>query len=120
MNKGESESVIQVFHYSKDSFRTHSTPFSFIIKQGERFSQTKERLLARCCMNEKEFSKVKFTYFSSGYRSSQVIEDGIIYDIKYLDTVVASLDLQGVIGMDHIDKGAKKLAPAEKAIKIWN
>jgi hypothetical protein len=37
-----------------------------------------------------------------------------------LDTILSGLDLNGTIGMDHIDKGARKLAPAERAIKIWN
>jgi hypothetical protein len=38
-----------------------------------------------------------------------------------VDDILADKDMKGAaIGMDHVDKGGRKLAPSERAIKIWN
>ena len=50
--------IIEVFHFQKETFRAHGTPFSFVLID-EVFSDTKERLFERMGMPRKEFDRIK-------------------------------------------------------------
>ncbi|KAI9103187.1 cysteine proteinase [Phlyctochytrium arcticum] len=73
--------LVHAFHYNKDPSRGHGIPFTFVIKNGEVFSDTKQRLQDRMGMNEKDFAKVKFTLVPPDQRYSMAkprpIEDGM-------------------------------------------
>lgn len=65
---------IPVFHYQKETNRTHSVPFKFLVKKDEPFSETKRRLQKRTGMDDKDWARVKFTIASS--YSAAPIDEG--------------------------------------------
>jgi ubiquitin carboxyl-terminal hydrolase 7 len=50
--------IVEVFHFQKDTFRAHGSPFTFVIVE-EAFADTKERLFERLGMPRKEFERIK-------------------------------------------------------------
>jgi ubiquitin carboxyl-terminal hydrolase 7 len=66
-----------VFHFSKELTRTHGVPFRFVVKRGEKFSDTKKRLQARLAVPDKEFAKYRFALIQhSTFKQPSYIEDG--------------------------------------------
>ena len=74
------------------------------------WSSAKERLFQNIGIPDKDFKKIKFSYFKDGFVKVHELEDG---------DVLSDLDCKGSIGLDHADKGIKKFA-GEKSIKIFN
>lgn len=73
----ETDKVIGVFHFSKELTRTHGVPFRFVVKRGEKFSDTKKRLQARLAVPDKEFAKYRFALIQhSTFKQPSYIEDG--------------------------------------------
>ncbi|KAJ1554489.1 hypothetical protein HK405_004932, partial [Cladochytrium tenue] len=99
----ENDQFVNIMHFNKEVVRSHGIPFRFLIKHDEPFSATKERLIARLGVSEKEAPKVKF-FFIAG---------DILSDIE-----IGPNDL---LGIDHIDKSGKssRLGGVERAIKIF-
>lgn len=118
INAKEDDKVIHVYHFSKDANRTHGVPFRFVIKAGEKFSETKKRMQTRLAVPDKDFSKFKFALVqSSTYKQPTYLEDDdIIYDHKFL--------MEDVLGLDHIDRSGKtgRIATAvqDRGIRIRN
>ncbi|KAL2912015.1 ubiquitin-specific protease ubp15 [Polyrhizophydium stewartii] len=113
IDKAPEDKVVPVTHFFKDPFRGHSTPFMFVLKPGEMFSETKKRLQARAEMTDKDFAKVKFSFLSQQYRLTPIEDDDILHDRPFVSP--------DAIGMDHPDKtGRLSRFGAEKAIKILN
>jgi ubiquitin carboxyl-terminal hydrolase 7 len=76
INATDEDKIINVFHFTKEVHRVHGIPFQFVIKKGERFSDTKTRLQARVEANEKDFAKYRFALVqSSTYKQPSYIED---------------------------------------------
>ncbi|CAO3672198.1 unnamed protein product [Umbelopsis vinacea] len=103
---------IPVFHYQKETNRTHSVPFKFLVKKDEPFSETKRRLQKRTGMDDKDWARVKFTIASS-YSAAPIDED----DFK-LSTHQFVKDEH--LGLDHVDKTGKasRVAGTERSIFI--
>lgn len=77
-NFREDETLISVFHFFKEPARWHGIPFRFVVKPGEQFAQTKERLQARTGATDKEVAKWRFALIlteTSGYKQPNYIED---------------------------------------------
>lgn len=118
----ESDFFINVFHFNKDPVRSHGIPFRFIVRKDEIFERTKERLVERLGLSEKErereVPKMKFVVVSGGgavMSKLKQLEDGDTlseYDFAPTDH----------LGIDHIDKSGKSTrgTGAERAIKIFN
>jgi ubiquitin carboxyl-terminal hydrolase 7 len=51
--------LVEVFHFSKEPFRSHGTPFLFRLVPGEVWSATKERLCQSMGMPRKDFDRIK-------------------------------------------------------------
>ncbi|KAJ3409581.1 hypothetical protein HDV05_004398 [Chytridiales sp. JEL 0842] len=112
---GEGDKIISVCHFSKEPSRGHGIPFRFVLKQGEMFSQTKERLAARSGLGDKDILKAKFVIVPAGFVKPKPIEDGdILSDVDF--------GAYDYIGIDHVDKSGKstRVGGMEKAIKIFN
>ncbi|KAJ3117728.1 hypothetical protein HDU96_005858 [Phlyctochytrium bullatum] len=112
---GEGDKLINLAHYNREPARGHGVPFRVVIKGGEMFSVTKERIRTRMGMNDKDFAKAKFFIVPGGFSKPKPIEDGDIlsdYDFRPND----------FLGMDHVDRSGKTNRPGgvEKAIKIFN
>jgi ubiquitin carboxyl-terminal hydrolase 7 len=67
------------FHFEKEPSKHHSIPFIFVVKDGEMFKETKERLSKRTSIKGKNFEKVRFAIVKGGQNYSRPvwIEDGV-------------------------------------------
>ncbi|KAF9792792.1 cysteine proteinase [Thelephora terrestris] len=107
------DKVINVFHFTRDVARTHGVPFKFVVKPGERFSETKKRLQQRLGVSDKDFSRFKFALIQMAtFKQPSYIEDeDNIYEHKFAP--------EDCLGLDHVDKTGKARGGAgEKAIFI--
>ena len=59
-NAEEGDRAIYCFHYDKEPNKPHGVPFKFVLKPGERFEDTKERLKTRTGIKGKQFEKIRF------------------------------------------------------------
>lgn len=73
LNGGER---VEVFHYSKEIFRSHSSPFNFVVLK-ERFEETRKRLLIKSGINKKEFERIKIIVLQGGLGKPYCPTDGI-------------------------------------------
>jgi ubiquitin carboxyl-terminal hydrolase 7 len=71
---GPDDIYTTVFHYQRDTTRTHSVPFKFLIIKDEPFELTKKRLQRRTGINDKDWAKVKVSIVSAF--SASPIDDG--------------------------------------------
>jgi ubiquitin carboxyl-terminal hydrolase 7 len=95
----ESPKRISVFHYDKEPSKPHGMPFPFSLKEGEPFSETKQRLSDFTKIKGKQLDKVKFGLVGKGqYSKPDPIED----DEVLWDTVAGREDLS--LGLDHPNK----------------
>ncbi|KAJ3862479.1 hypothetical protein EV359DRAFT_74151 [Lentinula novae-zelandiae] len=109
----DADKVIGVFHFSRELTRTHGIPFKFVVKRGEKFSDTKKRLQARLGVSDKDIAKYRFALIqgSTFKQPSYIEDDDTIYEHQFAP--------EDVLGLDHIDKsGRSKAGVAEKAIVI--
>jgi len=109
----DADKVISVFHFSKEVSRTHGVPFRFVVKPGEKFSETKKRLQARIGVPDKDFAKYRFALIqvATFKQPSYIEDDDTIYDHKFAP--------EDVLGLDHVDKsGRTRTGAGEKAIVI--
>ncbi|KAJ3218779.1 hypothetical protein HDU67_004027 [Dinochytrium kinnereticum] len=110
----EGDKAVNVCHFNREPARGHGIPFKFVLRHGEMFSATKEKIREKIGMNEKDFAKVKFFIVPGGFGKPKPIEDGdILADYDFMPN--------DYVGMDHIDKSGKTNRPGgvEKAIKIF-
>ena len=112
LEASESDKIINVFHYSREPTRWHGIPFKFVTKPGEKFIDTKTRLQQRLNVQDKEFSKYKFSLITSHYyKQPSLIDDGdVIHDHNFAQ--------QDALGLDHIDKSGKSNKSSERGILI--
>ncbi|KAJ3075337.1 hypothetical protein HDU98_008420, partial [Podochytrium sp. JEL0797] len=110
----EPDQLITVCHYNKDPSRGHGVPFRFVVKQGELFSETKARMIARLEIPEKEAAKVKFNWCAH-MQKLKPIEDGDI-----LSDIIVGMNVHDYLGIDHVDRSGKKSKAGSGAIKIFN
>jgi len=90
-------SLIGCFHYDKEPAKPHGVPFIFLVKQGEIFKDTKERLSKRTGIKGKQFEKIKFAVIPHGsYSRPKVLED---------DDILSENFSEGdQLGLDHVNK----------------
>jgi ubiquitin carboxyl-terminal hydrolase 7 len=92
------EFIIEGFHFSKDTYRSHGIPFTFVLHKEEKFLDTKKRLSKKLFISKNELERVKFCYTSSDYSKVVYLEDG---------NVLSEMDLYNqhfYLGIDHADK----------------
>lgn len=70
--------LIYCFHFEKDPSKSHGVPFIFLMKDGEVFKETKERLSKRTGLKGKQFEKIRFAVVKGGqqYARPVWVEDG--------------------------------------------
>ncbi|KAJ3098511.1 hypothetical protein HDU97_003967 [Phlyctochytrium planicorne] len=110
----DGDRLVNVHHFNKDTTRGHGIPFKFVLKNGEIFSATKERIQQRIGLAEKDFAKAKFFIVPGGFGKPKAIDDGDIladYDFAPND----------YLGIDHLDRSGKsaRSTGVERAIKIF-
>ncbi|KAB5575494.1 hypothetical protein GE09DRAFT_594410 [Coniochaeta sp. 2T2.1] len=89
---------INVYHFQGEPGRAHGMPFRFLIKEGEKFSETKKRLEKRTGLKGKSFEKIKFAVVRRAHysRPQYLNDDDILWDVA--DNQDDSL------GLDHVDR----------------
>lgn len=78
--------LISCFHFEKEPSKTHNIPFFFIMKEGEIFKETKERLSKRTGIKGKLLEKIKFSVVRGGqsYSRPAYVEEGMFPSSLYL------------------------------------
>lgn len=78
LDKEKGDRLIYCFHFEKEPSKSHSVPFMFMLKDGEIFKETKERLSKRTGIKGKNFEKVRFAVIKGGQNYSKPVwvDDG--------------------------------------------
>ena len=78
MDKEKGDRLTSCLHFEKDPTKSHGIPFIFLVKEGEVFKETKERLSRRTGIKGKQFEKIRFAVVKGGqsYSRPVFIEDG--------------------------------------------
>ncbi|WBW75563.1 ubiquitin C-terminal hydrolase Ubp5 [Schizosaccharomyces osmophilus] len=107
----ENERVIVVYHFHKDVARMHSIPFKFVIKPGEKFAITRQRLRFRTMYPDNIFSVIKFAIIDFDRNSVVYLND---------DDVVFELleQYNGTLAMDRAKKEIRKPKILDRAIQM--
>ncbi|KAF1969777.1 cysteine proteinase [Bimuria novae-zelandiae CBS 107.79] len=95
----DSPKKMTAFHYDKEVSKVHGIPFQFSVKEGEVFSDTKQRLSELTKIKGKQFDKIKFALLSRAtYSKPEPIDDDeILWDIVGNRDDIA-------LGLDHANK----------------
>ncbi|KAL8837295.1 MAG: hypothetical protein Q9170_002590 [Blastenia crenularia] len=95
---GDEDRAIYAFHYDKEPMKTHGVPFKFVMKPGELFKDTRERLSKRTGIKGKQFDKLKFalTQRSVYAKVTPINDDDELY------TMAVRPDDQ--LGLDHVNR----------------
>jgi ubiquitin carboxyl-terminal hydrolase 7 len=118
----ETEGLLGAFQYDKEVTKPHGIPFYFLVRKGEPFKETKERLQKRTGIKGKAFERIKFASVArAAYGKLEYLEDG-----KYsLSTCL--LDCEANFPSDEIlwDKAITQdinlgLDHTNKTRSIWN
>ncbi|KAF2626733.1 cysteine proteinase [Macroventuria anomochaeta] len=89
---------VSVYHFDKDHTKAHGIPFQFALKEGEPFSETKQRLSDLTKIKGKQLDKIKFAKVPRAqYSKATYIEDD---DEILWDTITDDQSL----GLDHPNK----------------
>ncbi|KAF2703011.1 cysteine proteinase [Pleomassaria siparia CBS 279.74] len=95
----DSPRKIPVFHFDKEPSKVHGVPFVFPLKEGEAFSETKQRLSDYTKIKGKQFDKIKFALLSKPHFS----RPEYIGDAEILWDLVGSRD-DIYLAFDHVNK----------------
>lgn len=95
----EGDRPIYAFHFDKEPNKPHGVPFKFLVKPGEPFKDTKERLSKRIGIKGKQFDKIKFAIVQ---RSAFSKPTYISEDLDDLSSIATSID--DLLGLDHPNK----------------
>jgi hypothetical protein len=101
----DQNSYISVFHFQNEPSRAHGMPFKFLLKEGEKFSETKKRLEKRTGLKGKSFEKIKFAVVRrQRFSQPQYLTDGKSHRVSSC-LAVANDDMQTMFyGMPPLAK----------------
>lgn len=90
--------TVNAYNFDKETNKPHGVPFKFVMKPGEIFKETKERLSKRTGLKGKRFEKIKFAVVPRQlYSTPRYLEDDDI-----LSDVIGDTD--DMLGLDHPSK----------------
>ncbi|KAI4116187.1 MAG: hypothetical protein LQ345_003350 [Seirophora villosa] len=94
----DEDRAMYAFHFDKEPAKTHGVPFKFVIKPGELFRDTRERLSKRTGIKGKQFDKLKFaiTQRSAYSRPTYLNDEDELY------ALASRADDQ--LGLDHVNR----------------
>ncbi|KAI9685955.1 MAG: hypothetical protein M1820_010704 [Bogoriella megaspora] len=83
LEEDQRDRLIMAIHFDKETSKAHGVPFVFLVKQGEVFSDTKERISKRTGLKGKQLEKIKFAVVPrSMYMKPTYVEDDEILSEK--------------------------------------
>ncbi|KXL41610.1 hypothetical protein M433DRAFT_6726 [Acidomyces richmondensis BFW] len=65
--------LLYCLHFEKEPSKSHGVPFIFLLKAGETFKETKERLSKRTGIKGKNFEKIRFAIIKNGQNYSRPV-----------------------------------------------
>ncbi|GAB7360635.1 hypothetical protein MBLNU230_g0515t1 [Neophaeotheca triangularis] len=71
MDKENGDRLVYCMHFEKEPSKSHGVPFVFLVKAGEKFKDTKERLSKRTGLRGKQFEKIRFAIVKGGQNYSR-------------------------------------------------
>ncbi|KJY02284.1 ubiquitin carboxyl-terminal hydrolase like protein [Zymoseptoria brevis] len=95
------------FHFEKEPSKSHGVPFIFLMKAGEIFKETKERISKRTGIKGKSLEKVRFAIIKGGQNFSKPVwieDDDILSD---------KLGSDDHLGLEHPNKNRNNWAKYE-------
>jgi ubiquitin carboxyl-terminal hydrolase 7 len=99
LNATGEDRAIFCFHFDKEPSKPHGTPFKFVLKPGEVFKDTKQRISKRTGIKGKLLEQIKFALCSRGlYAKPRYLEDEDVV----LDLIGESDEWS--LGLDHVNK----------------
>ncbi|KAK5694844.1 ubiquitin-specific protease ubp15 [Elasticomyces elasticus] len=99
--------LVNCFHFEKEPSKSHGVPFLFVLKEGETFKDTRERLSKRTGIKGKNMEKVRFAIVKGGkdYSRPVWVEDG---ESQIPDVIVMPLLTSSNVGDILSDKMAQE------------
>lgn len=97
---------ILAFHFDREQTKTHGVPFPFFLKEGELFSETKQRLSDFTKIKGKQLDKIKFVLCAPSSKPEPIEDDDVLEDI------VGGRDNVS-LGLDHPNKSRSLWAKAD-------
>ncbi|CAK4019050.1 ubiquitin carboxyl-terminal hydrolase 5 [Lecanosticta acicola] len=107
LDEAKGDRHLYCFHFEKDPSKSHGVPFIFVMKEGEVFKETKERLSKRTGIKGKNLEKIKFAIIRGGQTYSRPVwvEDDDILSEK--------LEAQDHLGLEHPNRNRNTWARYE-------
>ncbi|PSK36766.1 hypothetical protein B9Z65_1949 [Elsinoe australis] len=96
------------FHYEKDPSKTHNIPFVFLLKEGEIFKETKERLSKRTGIKGKALEKIKFAVIRGGQAYARPVY------VDEEDVLSEKMQSDDQLGLEHVNKNRNLWAQHER------
>ncbi|KAJ3333525.1 hypothetical protein HDU76_007055 [Blyttiomyces sp. JEL0837] len=113
LKRVDGDKYINVYHFNKDPARGHGVPFRFILRKGETFDVTRQRLLQRAGLQDKDAERIKIFFVPGGYmEATSIADDEILTDRSFTN--------DDYLGIDHRPTKPKTSQVVEKSIKIHN
>ncbi|VDP89210.1 unnamed protein product [Echinostoma caproni] len=119
VNLRSDETIVYVSHFEKDLVDTFGIPFTVRIRDGEHYSEVRERIRKKLEVPEKEFERWRFALVhptKATYIPND--EDPIVYTNVF--TQAYSPETKPWLGIEHKPSKRPRYAPNEKPIKIHN
>ena len=99
LNATDDDRVIDCYHFDREPSKPHGVPFRFVVKPGEKFFDTRERLSKRTGVKGKLLQQIKFAVVPRGtYSKPRYLEDEDIL----ADFISGEGDES--LGLDHVNK----------------
>eukprot|EP00123_Amoebidium_parasiticum_P017348 comp23811_c0_seq1/m.41432 comp23811_c0_seq1/g.41432 ORF comp23811_c0_seq1/g.41432 comp23811_c0_seq1/m.41432 type:complete len:1238 (-) comp23811_c0_seq1:366-4079(-) len=111
------ETLIEVMHFHKTpkSPHLHGSPFEFVLRKDEKFSETKKRLEGFAGAKPADFAKWKIALVVDGKADYLDSDDMVLYDL-----VEELIGQKAWVGLDHAAPRSVKTSNFEKAVVIHN
>ncbi|KAL8772774.1 MAG: hypothetical protein Q9209_002119 [Squamulea sp. 1 TL-2023] len=98
IHANDGDRLIDAYHFDKEISKAHGVPFRFLLKPGELFKDTKDRLSKRTGIKGKQFEKLKFAVI----QRSPYSRPTYLNDDDDLSTIAIRSDDQ--LGLDHVNR----------------
>lgn len=97
INYDDDDTAIYAYHFDRDPQKAHGIPFKFVIKPGEKFKDTRERISKRTGIKGKLLQNIKFAIVPKGHliKARYLEDDDMIHQLAGDDDS---------LGLDHVNK----------------
>ncbi|CAL8074204.1 unnamed protein product [Calicophoron daubneyi] len=119
LNLRSDETIVYVSHFDKELHEAFGVPFTVRIREGERYTDVRERIRRRLEVPEKEFERWRFVLMSPPDATYIPNENDAVVNVKLFQQSCPP-DRRPFLGIEHKPSKRPRYAPNEKPIKIHN